>query len=223
MSFPASAPIIKTIYDNSCGDLPAGREAGTGGAGGLWESNVEDLDIGNVLQNCRSARNISLRQLAEKTGMTASMLSQIERNLVNPSINTLKLISMALDVPMYKFFLSEEEDRDLVVRRDARITLGRPETEDIVYELLTANVSGDIEFCMMHVPGKNDSHNVETMHHGEEVAYVVKGRITVYVNDVPYELEEGDSVLIPPESLHRWKNDGDEECDVLFAITPPSF
>ena len=110
-----------------------------------------------------------------------------------------------------------------MVRRDARITLGRPETEDIVYELLTANVSGDIEFCMMHVPGKNDSHNVETMHHGEEVAYVVKGRITVYVNDVPYELEEGDSVLIPPESLHRWKNDGDEECDVLFAITPPSF
>lgn len=184
---------------------------------------MEDLDIGNVLQNCRSARNISLRQLAEKTGMTASMLSQIERNLVNPSINTLKLISMALDVPMYKFFLSEEEDRDLVVRRDARITLGRPETEDIVYELLTANVSGDIEFCMMHVPGKNDSHNVETMHHGEEVAYVVKGRITVYVNDVPYELKEGDSVLIPPESLHRWKNDGDEECDVLFAITPPSF
>ena len=167
---------------------------------------MEDLDIGSVLQNCRSARNISLRQLAEMTGMTASMLSQIERNLVNPSINTLKLISMAL-----------------VVRRDARITLGRPETEDIVYELLTANVSGDIEFCMMHVPGKNDSHNVETMHHGEEVAYVVKGRITVYVNDVPYELEEGDSVLIPPESLHRWKNDGDEECDVLFAITPPSF
>lgn len=89
---------------------------------------MEDLDIGSVLQNCRSARNISLRQLAEKTGMTASMLSQIERNLVNPSINTLKLISMALDVPMYKFFLSEEEDRDLVVRRDARITLGRPET-----------------------------------------------------------------------------------------------
>lgn len=42
--------------------------------------------------------------------MTASMLSQIDRDLVNPSINTLKLISMALDVPMYKFFLSEEED-----------------------------------------------------------------------------------------------------------------
>lgn len=86
---------------------------------------MEDLDIGSVLQNCRSARNISLRQLAEMTGMTASMLSQIERNLVNPSINTLKLISMALDVPMYKFFLSEEEDPGPGSPPDARITLGR--------------------------------------------------------------------------------------------------
>lgn len=157
------------------------------------------------------------------TGMTASMLSQIERNLVNPSINTLKLISMAPGRSDVQVFPQRGGGPGPGGPRDARITLGRPETEDIVYELLTANVSGDIEFCMMHVPGKNDSHNVETMHHGEEVAYVVKGRITVYVNDVPYELEEGDSVLIPPESLHRWKNDGDEECDVLFAITPPSF
>ena len=184
---------------------------------------MEDLDIGSVLQNCRSARNISLRQLAEMTGMTASMLSQIERNLVNPSINTLKLISMALDVPMYKFFLSEEEDRDLVVRRDARITLGRPETEDIVYELLTANVSGDIEFCMMHVPGKNDSHNVETMHHGEEVAYVVKGRITVYVNDVPYELEEGDSVLIPPETSTAGRTTGARSATSCSRSRRPAF
>ena len=186
-------------------------------------NKVDDLDIGSVLQACRGEKNISLRQLAEKTGLTASMLSQIERNLVNPSINTLKVIAAALEIPMYKFFMNAGAGKDLVVRRDARITLGRPETEDIVYELLTANVSGSIEFCMMHIPAKNASYNVESVHKGEEVAYVVQGCITVYINDAPYELKTGDSVLIPPGSVHRWQNSADAEAQVLFAVTPPSF
>ena len=184
---------------------------------------MDDLDIGSVLQACRGEKKISLRQLAERTGLTASLLSQIERNLVNPSINTLKVIAAALEIPTYKFFMGGGADKNLVVRHDARITLGRPETEDSVYELLTANVSGSIEFCMMHIPAQNGSHNVESIHKGEEVAYVSKGRITVYVNGAPYELETGDSVLIPPGSVHRWQNSADEEAQVLFAITPPSF
>ena len=118
---------------------------------------MDDLDIGSVLQASRGEKKISLRQLAERTGLTASMLSQIERNLVTPSINTLKVIAAALEIPMYKFFMGGGADKNLVVRRDARITLGRPEAEDIVYELLTANVSGSIEFCMMHIPAKNGS------------------------------------------------------------------
>ena len=184
---------------------------------------MDDLDIGSVLQASRGEKKISLRQLAERTGLTASMLSQIERNLVNPSINTLKVIAAALEIPMYNFFMGGGADKNLVVRRDARITLGRPEAEDIVYELLTANVSGSIEFCMMHIPAKNGSHNVESIHKGEEVAYVAQGKITVYINGAAYELETGDSVLIPPGSVHRWQNSADEEAQVLFAVTPPSF
>ena len=184
---------------------------------------MDDLHIGSVLQARRSEKKISLRQLAEKTGLTASMLSQIERNLVNPSINTLKVVAAALEIPMYKFFMGGDTDKDLVVRRDARITLGRPEAEDIVYELLTANTSGSIEFCMMHIPAKNDSYNVESIYKGEAVAYVAKGRITVYINGVPYKLDTGDSVLIPAGSVHRWQNSADEEAQVLCAATPPSF
>ena len=48
-------------------------------------------------------RSMSLRELAKRAGTTASMLSQIERNLVNPSISTLKSIAQALEVPMFKF------------------------------------------------------------------------------------------------------------------------
>ena len=184
---------------------------------------MEDINLGKKVQDFRNKSGMSLRELAKRAGLTASMLSQIERNLVNPSINTLKVIAAALEIPMYKFFMGGGADKNLVVRRDARITLGRPEAEDIVYELLTANVSGSIEFCMMHIPAKNGSHNVESIHKGEEVAYVAQGKITVYINGAAYELEMGDSVLIPPGSVHRWQNSADEEAQVLFAVTPPSF
>ena len=52
---------------------------------------------------------------------------------------------------------------------------------------------------------------------------MAQGKITVYINGAAYELETGDSVLIPPGSVHRWQNSADEEAQVLFAVTPPSF
>ena len=63
MTINGRSPIIKTIYDNSCGEPPAGREAGTGGAGGLWESNVEDLDIGSVLPVSYTHLDVYKRQI----------------------------------------------------------------------------------------------------------------------------------------------------------------
>lgn len=184
---------------------------------------MNDTDIGSVLQNFRKMKGISLRQLASETGITASMLSQIERDLVNPSINTLKVIAKALDVPMYKFFLGEHVNENPVVRKGARITLGRPEVNDMVYELLTPTVNDKIECCMMHVPPKNDSCKVESMHEGDEVAYVVRGQITVFINDIPYDLHAGDSVMISAGNIHRWQNEQDEVAAVLFVVVPALF
>lgn len=182
-----------------------------------------DANLGAVFQEMRKSRGFSLRQLAAETGLTASMLSQIERDLVNPSINTLRVIAKALDVPMYKFFLGETVDEQLVVRKGGRLTIGRPETDDIIYELLTPKLNEKIEFCMMHVPPHNNSSTLKSQHAGDEVAYVVNGSIKLFVNEVLYELGTGDSVMMPAGSIHRWQNDGEETVDVLFAVTPASF
>ena len=59
---------------------------------------IEEIDLGKKIQDFRNMRGMSLRELAKRAGTTASMLSQIERNLVNPSISTLKAIAQALEV-----------------------------------------------------------------------------------------------------------------------------
>ena len=94
---------------------------------------------------------MSLRELAKRAGLTASMLSQIERDLVNPSIGTLKAIAQALDVPMFKFFKDDEPQVQMIVRRGENKTIGHPDA-DLAYTLLTPDVRGSIEFCMMSIP-----------------------------------------------------------------------
>ena len=65
---------------------------------------MENYGLGAKIRSYRQERNLSIQTLASQVGITPSMLSQIERELANPSINTLKLISQALGVPLFLFF-----------------------------------------------------------------------------------------------------------------------
>ena len=112
---------------------------------------IEEIDLGKKIQDFRNMRSMSLRELAKRAGTTASMLSQIERNLVNPSISTLKSIAQALEVPMFKFFKEEEPQVQMIVRRGENKTIGHPDA-DLSYTLLTPDVRGNIEFCRMSIP-----------------------------------------------------------------------
>lgn len=181
-----------------------------------------ELNIGNKLQEFRMKRGMGVRELSRCANVTPSMLSQIERGLVNPSINTLKQIAQALDVPLFMFF-KEDETKEIVVRRDQRKTIGHPEQRDTIYALLTPDVTGSIEFCMMTIPPRGDSGSAAQSHSGEEVSYVVEGPVEIFVDTESYTLETGDSIRIQPMASHKWINHMDDPATVIFAVTPPSF
>lgn len=183
---------------------------------------MEELNIGKKVQEFRVKRGISIRELSQSSHVTPSMLSQIERGLVNPSINTLKQIAQALEMPMFLFF-KEEEGKDIVVRRDERKTMGHPGQRDVLYELLTPDVSGSIEFCMMTIPPRSGAESTSQRHAGEEVAYVIEGPVEILVDERSYTLETGDSIRIEAMSVHNWINHMDAPVRVVFAVTPPSF
>ena len=182
----------------------------------------DSLELGKKIKNYRKMRKLTIKELSEKVKLTASMLSQIERNLVNPSIGTLKIISQILDIPLFMFF-KEEETQELIVRSNSRKIIGLPNDEEVRYDLLTPNTKGNIEFCMLHIPHSNFSSNITQSHKGEEVAYVVEGVVTIQIGNEEYELYQGDSVRIPPLTEHKWINNSEGEVKVIFAITPPSF
>lgn len=183
---------------------------------------MEEINLGAKVRQFRVMRNMSLRELAAEAGMTPSMVSQIENNGANPSINTLKSLAEVLRVPLFKFFQEEGQEEKRIVRSGNYKIIGRPD-EEVVYQLLTPDVSGMIEFCSMTLPPHQASAKTETEHAGEEAAYVAAGHVRIYMEGKSYELWKGDCVRIPPLCPHRWENAWEEEAQVIFAITPPSF
>lgn len=186
---------------------------------------MNDINIGKKINDIRNRKNLSIKDLAEKSGVTASMLSQLERGLANPSINTLKSVAQALDVQLFTFFIEEDHNEKLIQKASERkhVILPSESSEIITYELLSPDLNGDIELAIMTLEPNSHTSKDNFKHIGEEVAYVSKGEVNIFLNDQEIVLEEGDSIKIPPQMLHRWYNPYKKSATVIFAVTPPSF
>jgi len=177
-----------------------------------------ELELGKKVQSLRKAKELTIRGLSAKTGITASMISQIENNQVNPSINSLKSIASALDTPLYKFFKIDNPNENLVVRGDSRQFLGRMNS-DTIYELLTPDTKGEIDFMLIKLPPTKTTSNEPSNHDKEEVAYVSSGEVTIELESASYVLYKGDSIRIPPNTPHKWLNNSNENVEIISAIT----
>ena len=184
---------------------------------------MNEVNISKKITEYRTSKNLTIKDLANMISVTPSLLSQIEKGTANPSINTLKQISKALDIPLFNFFINDESTENLIVRKENRKKIMFSEDDSFAYELLTPNSQGAIEFMLMKIPPKTSSSKELFSHKGEEVAYVVEGAVTLNLMNKEINLNSGDSVRIPPHSKHKWENTSDDECKVIFAVTPPSF
>ncbi|MFD0828184.1 cupin domain-containing protein [Neobacillus sp. M.A.Huq-85] len=181
---------------------------------------MENIDIGKKVEQYRKAKELSIRELAKLAEITPSMLSQIERGLANPSIQTLKVLAKALDVPTFSFFLEEKNTADLVVRKNQRRKMV---IDNLSYELLSPDFTGNLASAIMKIPPNTSSSEKLLEHKGEEVAFILEGKIKVYLNEEEHILEAGDSVKIPAYMKHKWENDFNQNVSVLFSVTPPAF
>lgn len=184
---------------------------------------MDELHLGQKIQNLRIEQGLSVRKLSTLADITASMLSQIENEQVNPSIQTLRSLAAALNVPLYDFF-REEAPQSPVVTPQTRMTIGRKTEPDVTYELLTPDTQGTIEFCMIVLPPHARSNTQAQGHTGEEVAFFHAGELVeLEIEGICHTLRVGDSIRIPAQARHTWHNPSDVIAQVIFALSPPSF
>ncbi|MEA5059847.1 HTH-type transcriptional regulator PuuR [bioreactor metagenome] len=182
------------------------------------------IELGQKIRELRKKENMSISELAKAAELSVGIISQIERNLVSPSIVSLWKIAKCLNVSVGYFFEEEtDEAMDPVVRREQRKRIFASNNK-AVYELLSKDLKDKkIEFLYITIdPGEDNTPQFVT-HDGEECGVVIKGRMMVKTQSREYYLEEGDSIYFSSTIPHKYVNVGDEPCISIWAMTPPNF
>jgi transcriptional regulator with XRE-family HTH domain len=181
-----------------------------------------DVDISKKIKELRKETKMSIAELSKLSGVSTGMISQIERGMVVPSVVKLWKLAKALDTSVGYFFDEGLKEDELVVRKDNRKKIVVSKSKGI-YELLSPDMNRKIEFLLITIkPG--DENNLDWVtHKGEECGYVIKGTLTIRINEEEYVLNEGDSIYFSSEFPHKYFNRSDEECVSIWAMTPPSF
>ena len=114
----------------------------------------KEINVGAIIKRIRIEKGLLLKDVAEKCEISSSMLSQIEKGNANPSLNTIKSIAQALEIPLFKFFIEpEKEDISInILKKEDRKIIN---TKKIRYELLSPEGPTNIECMKMTFTEKN--------------------------------------------------------------------
>lgn len=179
--------------------------------------------IGRHLRRERLEQGLTLEQLADRTGLSRSYLSNVERDVNSPTINTLRTIVDALGTTLSRLFHAVESERRVLTRPDQRIELTRAGVEGVTYTLLNPEHGGRLEMMLLEVaPGAGSGDRPHT-HAGEEVGVLLSGELDYWVDGVHHRLQPGDCVSFPSSTPHRYSNPGEVPSVCVWAETPPSF
>jgi transcriptional regulator with XRE-family HTH domain len=183
---------------------------------------ASQLQLGTRIRSLRQARQLTLRELSERAGVTESFLSQVEREVATPSIASVQRIARGLDLSIAQLF-AEEASSGRVVRRAQRRRVTYPGLK-AVDEFLTTNLAGRLQVILSTIePGGGTGEEPYTHDSDEEVVVVLAGSLDLWVADEHYVLHEGDAITFPSRIPHWNMNRGETPASVLFCLTPPSF
>ncbi len=177
--------------------------------------------IGNKIREKRKQSGLSLRELGELTGLTASFLSQVENDATSPSINSLQRIATALKTPVFTF-LNGEEPTEILVRKDNRKKLSIPSSK-VEYELLTNDLNHKLGCFLIRLKPGTRQKTLQLYQQTEEVMIVLQGRLEIVLGERTYLLEPGDSIHYEGSNLRSFASAGSEELQVICMMTPPAF
>lgn len=179
--------------------------------------------FGEKLRRVRERRGITLKSVAESACVSESLVSQIERNKVSPSIDTLMTLADALDIDPDYLFKDFKKDKQVeIVRADQRDSI--VQSQVTYYQL---SVSGDvadphaIEAFLMEIAVGGEKGDIEYGHTGKEFGVILEGRGELIYGTRTYALNGGDSVSFPSDIPHILRNTGSKLLRAIWVVTPP--
>ncbi|WP_439365834.1 cupin domain-containing protein [Bradyrhizobium sp. DASA03005] len=198
-----------------------GDTNGTKDASTIEADDAVDQRLGETVRLLRQRAGLSIQDVANKTGLSTGMISQLERARAMPSIRTLRLLGIALDVPISYFFESSDpaDGQRYIVRKSNRRLL-RLTASGVVKEALTPEGKGELELYELTLNPGASSGTDFLQHTGEKAGYILSGSLRLWLDNQAYVLETGDSFRFPSIVPHMFDNPTQQVARVIWVTTP---
>lgn len=186
--------------------------------------------IGERLRGERTRAGLSQRELARRLGLSASLISQLESGVSNPSVGTLYAIVTELDVSIDRLIRGHEFESDepgvappppgrsVVVRAGEGATIVLD--SGVVWQDLTACSDDAVDFLRMtyEVGGSSSPEGSMMRHLGREYGHVISGRLAIQVGFEEFDLGTGDAIAFDSTVPHRLVNSGDVPVEAVWFV-----
>lgn len=186
---------------------------------------LSHYELGRKIRQLRLKKKIALVDLGKHTGLSASMLSQLENGKLVPTLPTLARIAMVFDVSLDHFFADRRRAKPFsVVRAAERIRF--PETPDnphpgFFFECLDFNTQDkSMQAYLAEFPPREPKSTLEHSHGGAEMIYVLDGSIGIWYQDEEHVLEAGDSVYFDASEPHTYRGLSETPAHAVVVTTP---
>jgi transcriptional regulator with XRE-family HTH domain len=178
-----------------------------------------DVNVGRRLRELRIERGISIRALAEKSGLNVNTLSLIENAKTSPSVSTLQQVAAALEVPINAFFETEKILQMIVCQKvmDRKAVAFAHGT---MADLGTGFARSGLEPFVVTLEPFADSGDTPIVHTGLEFVFCLEGCLSYEVDGQIFILEPGDSLIFEAHLPHSWRNAGDSPSRSLLILCP---
>jgi transcriptional regulator with XRE-family HTH domain len=180
------------------------------------------LAIGKKIRDLRNERGLTLAELAGKINVSPSLISQLERGGINPSISLLKSISDVFEIPL-SFLLEDEENANklpspIMTAKERKVVMWEG---GIRFGLLSRILDLGCEFIYNEWPPGSSTGKERYVHDGVESGIILEGEMEVELGDQVYRLKPGDSITLRSDVPHRLSNRGKKTAKGIWVNSKP--
>lgn len=180
--------------------------------------------VGEKIRSIRKNKNLTIVELSEKINVTSGYISQIERDLISPSLSVLKRLADALEIPLSVLF-SEDNDKSVITIAEnerTKVKFGNinVELEFITPVLNKGEKNSQVEAFLFKLKPKSWISENVIVNEAQECIYVLSGEIQCHIGDKVFTLSKGDSICVPENNGHMIFNSHDGESEALCIISP---
>ncbi|WNS75169.1 cupin domain-containing protein [Bacillus sp. DTU_2020_1000418_1_SI_GHA_SEK_038] len=179
-------------------------------------------NLGSKIKELRKDKRLTLKQIAEKTNLSISFLSQLEHGKTSATLESLKKISESLDVyPSYFFSKPETKSNSNIVRNI--MNENDLQENKFIYRDLSGRMERPLFYPNLIILNPGDNSGKNFSHQGQEFLYILEGILTVLIDDNEYVLKPYDCIFIDSARPHYWLNKTEKSVKFLCISSSERF